>query len=173
MIYFVRHGQTDWNLQCKIQGVTDIPLNAMGMMQAMAVANQLNGIHFDKVFCSPLKRALQTCQIICANDSITVDDRIIERAFGKFEGLTMAQCDFKSFWEVNKILDTGESLSTVIQRVFSFLEEITQKYRDKQVLIVSHGGVGMVMKSYFEGIPTDGNYMQYLPPNGKVVLFPC
>ena len=59
MIYFVRHGQTDWNKIGRIQGHTDIPLNKLGEEQALIVKEKLKEIKFDKVFSSPLKRALQ------------------------------------------------------------------------------------------------------------------
>jgi broad specificity phosphatase PhoE len=64
MIYVVRHGQTDWNLEGRFQGRIDIPLNEKGKNQAKKTKEKLEGIEFDKVFSSPLKRALETAQII-------------------------------------------------------------------------------------------------------------
>ncbi len=79
MIYIVRHGQTDWNVKGIYQGRIDIPLNETGREQARKTKKELEGIKFDKVFSSPLKRALETAQIICNNEIIT-DKRIIERS---------------------------------------------------------------------------------------------
>ena len=73
MIYFVRHGQTDWNKLGRIQGHSDTELNEEGKNQAQIVKEKLNGIKFDKVFSSPLKRAKETAQIIC-NQEIIFDD---------------------------------------------------------------------------------------------------
>ena len=64
MIYVVRHGQTDWNLEGRFQGRIDIPLNEKGKSQAKKTKEKLEGIKFDKVFSSPLKRALETAKII-------------------------------------------------------------------------------------------------------------
>ena len=78
MIYVVRHGQTDWNLEGRFQGRIDIPLNEKGKSQAKKTKEKLEGIKFDKVFSSPLKRALETAKII-TDEPIDIDDRIIER----------------------------------------------------------------------------------------------
>ncbi len=85
MIYIVRHGQTDWNVEGIYQGRIDIPLNKTGIEQAKRTREKLRGIKFDKVFSSPLKRAFETAQIICDNPIIK-DDRIIERCNGELEG---------------------------------------------------------------------------------------
>ena len=78
MIYLVRHGQTDWNLEGRYQGRIDIKLNSKGIEQAKEIKEKLKEIKFDKVFSSPLKRALETAQIITDND-IEIDERLIER----------------------------------------------------------------------------------------------
>ena len=76
MIYVVRHGQTDWNLEGRFQGRIDIPLNEKGKSQAKKTKEKLEGIKFDKVFSSPLKRALETAKNI-TDETIDIDDRII------------------------------------------------------------------------------------------------
>ncbi len=173
MIYFVRHGQTDWNLQQKLQGRADIPLNENGIAQAQQIAKQLCDVKFHKVFCSPLKRALQTCQTI-TNCPIVADDRLIEREFGEFEGLTLERFDNCKFWNssLNQQFDRAESVFQVIERVYDFLNEVTTKYSGQNVLVVCHGGVGMVFQSYFLGKPADGNYYKYLVGNCQVLTFP-
>ena len=85
MIYFVRHGQTDWNKAGRIQGHTNTELNNEGRKQAQIVKEKLNGIKFDKVFASPLKRAKETAQII-SEQEIVFDDRLKERCNGELEG---------------------------------------------------------------------------------------
>lgn len=85
MIYIVRHGQTDWNVEGKYQGRIDIELNVNGINQAKQISEKLKDIKFDKIFSSPLKRALQTAIIISGGD-IIIDDRLIERSNGELEG---------------------------------------------------------------------------------------
>lgn len=81
MIYIVRHGETDWNKEGKLQGHTDTELNDTGRKQALILKDKLQNIHFDKVFVSPLKRTRQTAEIITKSPQI-IDSRIIERNNG-------------------------------------------------------------------------------------------
>ena len=170
MIYFVRHGVTDWNENitpegkhsAKCQGRADIPLNQNGINQAKELAKNLKDIKFDKVFCSPLSRTKQTCEIILGSlDGVVFDERIIERDFGEFEGLTKEEFDFTGFCDKYSGLkfEKAETVNSIEDRVFSFLDELKDKTKpDENVLIVAHGGVGCMFLSYFEGIPEDGNY---------------
>ena len=177
MIYFVRHGSTDWNENInaqgqkapKCQGRADLDLNEKGVLQAQKTAEQLIGIKFDRVICSPLKRAKQTLEIIYSGNShVEIDERVIERDFGEFEGLTRAEFDFAGFWNANskQKYRTAESIKDVERRVFALLEELKEN-PNQNVLIVSHGGVGCVLVSYFKGIPVDGNYLSFEIPNGQ------
>ena len=177
MIYFVRHGSTDWNenknaqgqKDPKCQGRADLDLNEKGVEQARQTAEKLKGIKFDRVICSPLKRAKQTLDIIYTGEtSIESDERVIERDFGEFEGLTRAEFDFAGFWNANskQKYRTAESIQGVKKRVFELIEELKEN-PNQNVLIVSHGGVGCILVSYFKGIPVDGNYLSFEIPNGQ------
>ena len=158
MLYFVRHGATDWNdfvdesgkKAPKCQGRADIPLNENGIKQAHQIGQQLKNIKFDAIFCSPLKRAKQTLTLMFGNKNVKfkIDERLIERDFGEFEGLTRNQFDFDGFWnsKSNQNYNKAESIADVQRRVFSFLDELS-KMPNKNILIVSHGGVGFVFKT--------------------------
>lgn len=169
MIYFVRHGQTDWNFAKKLQGQVDIELNSKGIEQAYQTKEKLKSIKFDKIFCSPLKRTVQTCKII-TNQKFELDERIMERSFGEFEGLVKS---YEDFWDLNKnqSFEKAESIADVEKGVFNFLDEVVSKYPTENILIVGHGGVGLVLTSYFRGIPKDGNYMHYIIDNCQVLSF--
>ncbi len=173
MIYFIRHGQTDWNYKKLMQGQTDIPLNEKGKSQALEMAKTLKGVAFDAVFCSPLSRALETCKAVIGESEIIVDERLIERNFGEYEGKSLQVMVDKGFWKETGLqtLRNGESLSDVISRVYCFLDEITKNYPAKNVLIVAHGGIGMVVQSYFLGKPEDGDYFNYIVRNCEVLTF--
>ena len=86
-IWVTRHGQTDYNKMKKMQGLFDAPLNQTGIKQAEAAGALIGGIKFDRVYSSPLKRALDTASIIgrTAREDIIKDERIIETDFGKYE----------------------------------------------------------------------------------------
>lgn len=179
MIYFVRHGLTDWNeyvdetgkINPKCQGRTNIPLNKNGIAQAKALKEQLSGIKFDKVFCSPLDRTKQTCEIILGSlDGVVIENRLIERDFGEFEGLTRTQFKFVEFCsDKTKTYERAESITDVENRVFELLNELKQN-PNENVLLVSHGGVGCVFASYFDGVPEDGDYSKLIIPNGKPLI---
>lgn len=180
MIYFVRHGATDWNDNLdengnkspRCQGRVDIPLNQNGIRQAEETAKQLAGKKFVRVLCSPLSRARQTCEIIYNGETpIEIDDRLIERDFGEFEGLTRTQFDFKGFWSkanFDKKYERAESIRELQKRVFALLDELEKEQGD--VLIVSHGGLGCVLMSYFKQMPADGNYLSFELPHGKPLI---
>ena len=89
MLYIMRHGKTDWNEQHKLQGRTDIPLNDDGIKMAEAAALKYKDVHFDICYCSPLKRAKKTAEILLAGRDIPIisDDRLVEMSFGKYEGV--------------------------------------------------------------------------------------
>jgi len=179
MIYFVRHGATSWNDNIdengnknpRYQGRKDLSLNEKGILQAKEVAQKLEGIKFDEVFCSPLKRAKETCEIICDND-IIFDERIIERDFGELTGKTKKDFDYAGFWNLGskQNYQGAETIKDVETRVFNFLDEI-KKDSDKNILVVAHSGIGRIMMSYFYGVPKDGNYLKFDITNGQVVKF--
>ena len=177
MIYFVRHGSTEWNEHLNekgerdplLQGRADIPLNNKGVSQAIATAETLKDIKFDRVLCSPLTRTRQTCEIINNGKyPVEYDERLIERDFGEFEGFSRTQFDFKSFCNAyySPKLIRAESIQAVQDRVFNLLDELKQKPKEN-VLLVSHGGVGCIVLSYFKGLPENGDYSLYEIPNGK------
>ena len=129
MIYFIRHGQTDDNLNQIYTGQKDVPLNQNGIAQAQSTAEELKDTKIDICFCSPLLRAKQTCEIIVGSlDDVIIDERLVERSFGKYEGLTRKQFDFTNFCKKGfKELNGAESVEDVEKRVHGFLDELKQE----------------------------------------------
>ena len=155
MIYIVRHGQTNWNLLGKNQGQTDIPLNEVGKSQALELKEKLKDIKFDVVFSSPLKRAFETAKII-AGDNVIVDDRLIERGNGILEGKTIDEVNAiieKEHVDINALDEDRlgiESIRNLQSRLNDFLDEILDKYKGKNILIVTHAGAIINIRHYFE-----------------------
>ena len=137
--YIVRHGQTDWNVQKKIQGHTDIPLNETGHMESKRLAAELTGTTFDVAYSSDLKRAYETSLIIKNNHALDVfkDKRLRERHFGKWEGRYFSELDALT----NEDKSDVETDEAMIQRAFEFLNEAVHVNRGKTILIVTHGGL--------------------------------
>ena len=169
MIYLVRHGQTDWNIEGRNQGHTDIELNSAGIEQAAQLAQQLKNIDFDYVFSSPLKRAAKTARIIHSGE-IIYDSRIIERYNGELEGRTNTS-DLIDFSDPNDIRYGVEPLLIFRKRITDFWDEIISNYVDKNILIVTHAGVVIYSQAYFKGEPEDGNYRNYKIRNCEILQF--
>ncbi len=156
-LLLTRHGQTDWNVQRRIQGKTDIELNEVGIEQAKITGEKLKVRNIDLIISSPLKRAAKTAELIAGTREIPIifDDRIEERSFGEFEGKTPEEFNFNEIWnyKLDKQYEDAESVGQTFDRVYKFIEEIKEEYKDKTVLIVTHGGITVPIRAYFEGIP--------------------
>ena len=152
-ILVTRHGQTDWNVLKRVQGKADINLNEFGKEQALITKNALNNEKIDLIICSPLKRARETAEIINygRNIKILFDDRISERDFGEFEGIETSNFDFHGYWDYykNYKYDKAENIQEFFKRVYNFLDSIIEEYKDKIILLVTHGGVSIPISCYF------------------------
>ena len=166
-ILVTRHGQTDWNVLEKLQGQTDIELNDFGRMQARETRNLIRDEKIDLIITSPSKRAKETAEIINENFNVTIveDSRLMERKFGVFEGTTKNERkllketnpEINYVWDYNKniAIDDMETIKFFCNRVYQVLDEIVKKYKDKNILIVTHGGVSAVIKCYFMKYPLE------------------
>jgi alpha-ribazole phosphatase len=147
-LLLIRHGQTNWNLEQRFQGQSDIPLNETGRKQAQALAERLAAESFDAVYSSDLQRAAETAHII-RKSGFQPDACLREVNFGDWEGLTYDEIKAKypeplAAWE-NDIFKNappnGETLERLALRVQSMLNELCEKHEDQKILIVAHGGV--------------------------------
>lgn len=172
--YYIRHGQTDWNLAEKMQGgQTEKDLNEKGVKQAIETREKLKNIEYDILICSPMNRAIQTAQIINEgrNVPIIIDERLRERKLGEMEGNPITEKCEKEIWsyDLNTKIVNGEDLYEFETRVLKFIEEIKTKYKDKSVLVVAHGGVAKIVKAYLYGKPKDNNLDNYQMENCEVI----
>lgn len=171
MIYVLRHGETDWNLDGKLQGRIDIELNEKGKRQAKKVKEKLKGIKFDKVFSSPLKRAFETAKII-TDEPIEIDDRIIERCKGQLEGKLKTEYEnMLDFINENEQKLGIESLSDLRGRIKNFFDELEEKYAGKNILVVTHAEASIFIRCYFEGESKGGNYNNYKLQNCEILQY--
>ena len=156
-ILLTRHGQTEWNLLKKVQGKADIELNEKGIEQAETIRVSLKEERIDLILCSPLKRAIQTAEIINQGKNIRmiIDERLSERDFGEFEGMSNTDFDFNAFWSYKQNLkyDKAENIKDFFYRVYTKLDNIENKYKDKNILFVTHGGVSIAIDCYVNGMP--------------------
>ncbi len=151
-ICFVRHGETDWNAEKRMQGHIDIPLNAQGVTQAKRLANALlrTGHSFDRIYSSDLGRAFHTAKAIASAQSlqITMHPDLRERHVGKLQGLLLADAPQvePELWkrhlarDLEFDLEGGESILEFHARMQRMLDHLLTKHTGEQILAVSHGG---------------------------------
>jgi probable phosphoglycerate mutase len=150
-IIAIRHGETDWNAATRIQGHTDIALNANGVEQARQLGAALANEDIDAVYASDLSRAADTAQAIATHHKLTVCTHtgLRERHFGYFEGLTWAAIEAKHAEDALawRSRDThfapagGESLEALKARVLNTLNELAGKHMGQHIVIAAHGGI--------------------------------
>jgi len=136
----VRHGQTDWNAQRRLQGSTDIPLNDVGRGQAADAVAVLSGYEWDAIVSSPLSRAAETADLIAAGLGLSVARRVpelTERSFGPAEGLQAGP-------ELDALRTPGgfrgaESEDEAASRGLAALEALAGQFSGRRILVVAHG----------------------------------
>lgn len=168
ILYTVRHGQTDWNLNNLLQGNTDNSLNETGIKQAQNVEQNLSNIHFDLCYSSPLSRAYDTAKIICnGNVDIIIDNRLEERELGELEGKCVSLYDGKIYWDYSLNSDNSgvECVQDLLARVTSFYEGLRKKYNNETILIVAHGAIIRALHFIIMGYTNDTNFLEFDVPN--------
>lgn len=151
-LYFVRHGQTEWNVAKKIQGRKDSKLTEQGLKHVEKLRDHLIDFKWTAVYSSPSKRALKTTEIIIGSQSfhsINKDERLMEMHLGDWEGMTMQEIEninakqHHYYWEKPSqfLNETGESFGEVKERVEAFIHDLLLNYESGNILIVTHGVV--------------------------------
>ena len=152
--YFVRHGQTVWNVENKICGATDIELTELGHQQAIDTGKKIveEGIKADEILYSPLIRAAETARHISEITGIParMEPRLIEQNFGKWESTPRDGADFKKAKEFFACShEGGESTLRLAQRIYNLLDDIKAEADSKTYILVAHNGIARVVQSYF------------------------
>lgn len=153
-IYFVRHGETFWNKEKKIQGQSDIPLNEYGIELAYVTADAMKDISFDIVYSSPLLRAKETADILVKDRNLEVytDSRLVEMSFGEGEGESLPEIHTHPEMKLYNFIHNpgeyippigGETFEELYIRCKSFIDEVILPAEDKYdtMLIVGHGAL--------------------------------
>ena len=159
-VYFARHGETVWNVENKICGMTDSPLTEKGRAQAAQLGEAVknSGIVLDEILYSPLSRAADTALAVAAATGLParVEPRLREQCFGRFDGtsprnspeFTAAKMQF-----ADRYTD-GESMLQLAQRIYNLLDELRDQ-PDKTYLLVAHNGIARVVESYFHDMTNE------------------
>ena len=158
-LYFTRHGETVWNVENKICGMTDSPLTEHGREQARALGEKVrqSGAAIDEILYSPLSRAADTARAIADATGIPArcEPRLREQCFGKYEGTPRDGAEFRiSKTHFADRYDGGESMMQLAQRIYNLLDELRAD-SGKTYLLVAHNGIARVVESYFRDMTNE------------------
>jgi len=159
----VRHGETAWNAEHRVQGQLDIPLNEIGLRQAQAVGGALKDERFDAIYSSDLVRARQTAYPISNLLSLEIlpEKDLRERHYGIFERLTYAEVkvrypeDYARFEarDPDYAFRTGESLTDFSARSIAAVSKLVKRHEGESILVFTHGGVLDKLYRFITGLP--------------------
>ena len=156
-IILIRHGETEWNSQKRMQGHSNSDLSSLGQAQIQALGQWTKNVPFDHIYSSDSLRAKQTAEAITqfSGHELKIDLRLREKNLGVFEGLTSEEARerhpevFRLFKTAGSkyVIDEGESTQQLQDRALEIVEEIRIKHPEERVLLVTHGGcIRVVMK---------------------------
>jgi len=156
-IILIRHGETEWNSQKRMQGHSNSDLSSVGQAQIQALGQWMKNVPFDLIYSSDSPRAKQTAESITqfSGHELQFDQRLREKNLGVFEGLTSEEARerhpevFRLFKTAGSkyVIDEGESTQQLQDRALEIVNEIRIKHPEERVLLVTHGGfIRVVMK---------------------------
>ena len=167
-LLIVRHGETEWNAEGRIQGHTDIGLSENGAQQARSLGQRLADRQIDVAYSSDLKRTSETARLALGDRNVVLNEtpRLREYHKGIFEGMTLTEIQTQFPDEYPKYLEKdlsyapegGETTRDVSTRMASIFQEIKAKHLDETVLVVSHGGALRAAMVSLLGMPLEGNW---------------
>ena len=182
-IYIVRHGETVWNANKLLQGSADIELNENGRALAGVTGEQLETVHFDRIYSSPLIRAYETACLIRGHRNIPIirDERLKELSFGVYEGENFSELlkdetdPFHHFFkrpDLYRAPEKGETLEHVCMRAAEFMKEVIEpQYNDwERVMIVAHGAMNKAIMCHVKQHGIDQFWSGGLQRNCNVII---
>jgi broad specificity phosphatase PhoE len=168
----MRHGETEWTLSGKHTGMTDIPLTKNGEHQSRALGQRLQGHAFQTILCSPLQRAMQTCELADYLKEATLEPDLVEWNYGDFEGLTT-----KEIWKTDPHWNIfthgapgGESVAEISTRADRVLAKIQPLHGD--IALFSHGHFLRVLAArWLQLTATEGRLFALSPASVSILGF--
>ena len=170
-IFVIRHGRTQCNDEGKYNGKLDEDINEIGIRQAIKASKKVEDLDIDLVICSPLLRTRHTCEIVNIKKiPVIYDKRIEERDCGILTNKELGEFYYTDFWNYysDKRIAGLETIQDLFERINLFLEDIKEKYKNKNILLVTHGGVARAIYFYFNELPSDGMIEKYSAGNCEI-----
>lgn len=175
IIYITRHGETEWNRQCRFQGTLNSELTEKGILAAELLSERIEDIDIDLIIASPLKRAYHTAEIIRGKKDVEIikNEGFKEINLGDFEGMKYDEIRMSQGEILKKIekdpyanrYPNGENLMEFYKRVEKAFKEVVEKYRGKKTLIVAHGGTIKCIECYLRNVKISRDWMESVVKN--------
>lgn len=180
-LILLRHGQTSWNLERRIQGQRDIPLNETGKLQMHRITEHFASrkIHFNRILTSPLLRAKQSAEICSKRLNVQVEEvaAFRERSFGLWEGVTIEEIAKHYGIDCEELIDSQyevESQTDVITRVKQGFYDLTKRFANQDILLITHGSIIKLFAKQFGvdvGIMSNATYLELHRYEERLQLF--
>ena len=180
-IFVIRHGETDSNKEGRYLGRRNESLNAIGINQAKRLAKKTSDLDIEIIYCSPLKRAIETTKFIKTNHTceVVIDEHFIERSIGIYEGLTKEEAKNKYpdlyAQNITRIFNdappNGETTNEVIKRVFAGLNEIKNQNKFSNILISTHGFIAKVINKFFNPQISEQDFFDFSLTNAEIKIY--
>ena len=162
-LHLIRHGQTDWNEERRVQGQSDSRLTQLGEEQAVELGQRIQLVEFDKAFCSSSLRTRQTAANLFPDSRVEIEylDNLREIFLGPWEGALYNEIEeqepdsFRHFWEEPHLFDVegAESFYELQNRAVAVVEKIAELHLDQQIAVVSHGALIKTILCHVENLP--------------------
>lgn len=176
-LYIARHGQTDWNVERRMQGRSgaNIPLNNIGIEQAKALRDKTKRLNLDICYVSPLRRATETARIVVGDKcEIIYDDRLAQRSFGNYDGRIVQDWVKTTGIDIGSLqLNTGagniEPVKDVLERTKKFLDSLKERHAEmEKILVITHGQIVRALHYNIMGYTDDINWWEVEYGNAEV-----
>ena len=174
-IYVVRHGETNSNLAGIVSGRSDEELNENGIKQAQDINLKIADMKFADVYVSPMKRTIQTAEIVVPEYKYIIDDRLAERELGKLKGYSVEQLWDMPDWnslENKRMPEGAETFGAGRERVAEFIADVKKKYKEDDILlIVTHSFISRCFWSISNDIDDPRAFENFKHKNETVKLY--
>lgn len=166
-LFVLRHGETEENIDKIMQGKMDTILNDIGRKQCEKVKNKAKKAQIDLIVSSPLKRTIETAKIAAPGVEIIIDDRLISRNHGEFQGKKRTDINLYDYWNIkqNNKYKEAESVMELYNRVISLIIDLKKEHSKQHILLVTHSGICRILYYYFNGIDPSGDLTDYESTN--------
>ncbi len=173
-ITLVRHAEVMFEYRNKIAGYNNVKISKKGVIDCLALKDKIKGNHYDICFMSPLARCVETAFLIVGDRVLTqIDDRLIERDMGNYTGKDYKKYNSSKYWDyqLNCKDENVECIEDLFKRCSKFLKDVSSKYKDKDIMIVSHEAVIRVLYILINGIDLKSDLKKIDIPNCYIEEF--